>query len=112
TADEIVGTPTSAGTFEFDVTVSNGVFPDDTETYTIVIVEQFPDVASNYQFADEIYWLAQTGIAGGYNDGTFRPTADVSRQAVAAFLYRLAGEPAFTPPVTATFPDVPTSHQF
>ena len=34
--------------------------------------------------------MAQTGISTGYNDGTFRPSADVTRQAMAAFMRRLA----------------------
>jgi hypothetical protein len=48
----------------------------------------FLDVPASHPFHDEITWLANTGIAGGYADGTFRPGADISRQAVAAFLHR------------------------
>jgi hypothetical protein len=72
----------------------------------------FTDVPATHPFFHEIEWLAASGIAGGYPDGTYRPTAGVSRQAMAAFLYHLAGDPAYTPPGTATFSDVPTTHPF
>ncbi len=72
----------------------------------------FSDVGASHPFFTEIEWLASTGITGGFPDGTFRPGGEVSRQAMAAFLYRFAGEPAFTPPGTPTFPDVAASHPF
>jgi hypothetical protein len=72
----------------------------------------FPDVPSSHPFFHEIEWLASTGVTSGYPDGTYRPTATVTRQSMAAFLYRLAGEPTLTPPPTPTFPDVPSSHPF
>jgi DNA-binding beta-propeller fold protein YncE len=72
----------------------------------------FPDVPTTDTFYDEIEWLASTEITGGYPDGTFRPTTQISRQSMAAFLYRFAGEPAFVPPFTPTFDDVPADSQF
>lgn len=63
-------------------------------------------------FPAEIMWLADHRIMRGYPDGTFRPTAAVNRDATAAFLYRAAGSPAFTPPTTPTFTDVPRTHPF
>lgn len=57
-------------------------------------------------FFDEIEWAHAVGIAEGYPDGTFRPQDPISRDAMAAFLYRAAGSPAFTPPATPTFRDV------
>jgi hypothetical protein len=33
--------------------------------------------------------MADYGISEGYEDGTFRPSAVVTRQAMSAFLYRL-----------------------
>ena len=48
----------------------------------------FPDVPADHAFTEAVTWLAETGIAGGYDDGTFRPTAPVSRQAMAAFIHR------------------------
>jgi hypothetical protein len=72
----------------------------------------FPDVLDGHQFFTEIDWLKAEGIGGGYLDGTFRPTAGVSRQAMAAFLFRAAGEPPFVLPPSPSFTDVPLTHQF
>src|SRR5665648_934830 len=44
-------------------------------------------------FYTEIEWLAATGITTGYADHTFHPVEDVSRQAMAAFLYRYDTNP-------------------
>jgi hypothetical protein len=48
------------------------------------------------------------GISKGYGDNTYRPFESVSREAMAAFVYRLAGEPAFAAPVKSPFNDVGT----
>ena len=70
----------------------------------------FPDVPLTHVFVDEIDWVAAEGIAGGYADGTYGPGLPVSRQAMAAFLWRQAGEPVEACP--EEFPDVPASHGF
>ena len=61
-------------------------------------------------FYKEITWLAGQGITTGYSDGTFRPRSPVSREAMAAFLYRYAtslnGAPVYAAPATAPFGDV------
>jgi hypothetical protein len=72
----------------------------------------FSDVNNGHPFWLEISWMAHAEITGGYDDGTFRPSAPVSRGAMSAFMYRLAGEPPFADPPTGTFPDVGTSHPF
>lgn len=72
--------------------------------------QRFGDVTDDHPFADEISWLTFEEITQGYADGTWRPGLDVGRQAVAAFFYRLAGEPEVT--TTNPFPDVSTSHPF
>ncbi|MDN4477183.1 S-layer homology domain-containing protein [Demequina sp. SYSU T00039] len=41
-----------------------------------------------------IFWMSETGLADGWADGTYRPLSPVKRDAIAAFLYRLAGSPA------------------
>ena len=73
---------------------------------------RFSDVPDNHPFAVEIAWLVAHGIANGYPDGTFRPGETISREAMAAFLYRASGSPAFTPPATSPFTDVTTAHPF
>jgi hypothetical protein len=72
----------------------------------------FPDVPTTHPFFLEVEWLEDSGITGGYLDGTFRPAAPVTRQAMAAFVYRFHEEPAFDDPTMPTFPDVSTSHEF
>lgn len=74
----------------------------------------FTDVAASSPFCSDIRWMALTGISTGYDDFTFQPTASVSRQSFAAFLYRAAGSPNGSNPgcVDSPFSDVPTSHQF
>lgn len=66
----------------------------------------FSDVDRGDQFYAEIEWLAAEGITEGYPDGTFRPLADVNRDAMAAYLYRMAGSPAVIAPRTQPFRDV------
>jgi hypothetical protein len=74
----------------------------------------YPDVATTHNFCGEIAWLKAEGIGTGYSDGTFRPGIAISRQAMAAFLYRLTGSPRGADPTCTTdeFTDVPASHPF
>lgn len=73
----------------------------------------FPDVAADSPFATEIGWLVSEGIATGYGDGLFRPAAPVSRQAMVAYLFRLANPGAERPTCSAdAFPDVPADAPF
>ncbi|TXF35906.1 hypothetical protein E4J93_05910 [Collinsella sp. BA40] len=59
----------------------------------------FSDVDKETAHRAEVEWLAANGISKGWEnaDGTssFRPYATVKRADMAAFLYRLAGEPEF-----------------
>ncbi len=55
----------------------------------------FSDVCAGHPFESAIVWIDGEGIAGGYKDGTYRPGAKVSRQAMASFLYKMAGEPSW-----------------
>ena len=65
-------------------------------------------------FCTPISWAARSGIANGFAGGTFQPTQAVSRQAMAAFLYRTKGSPRGANPTCAgpAFPDVPASNPF
>lgn len=72
----------------------------------------FPDVPKSQQFYTQITWLANEGITTGYADGTFRPKESVSREAFAAFLYRMAEDPKVTLPKTSPFKDVNETDQF
>ena len=72
----------------------------------------FADVTDSTDHAPHIRWLAEEGISRGWDnkDGTFRyePYLNVARADMAAFLYRLAGSPAFEPSAAdlAAFSDV------
>lgn len=81
-------------------------------TFPDPAVATFSDVPTSHPFFTEIEWMKAQGLTNGYADGTFRPASPISRMAMAAFLYRLAGSPAFTDPAVATFTDVTTAHPF
>ena len=76
----------------------------------------FTDVPANAQFFDEISWMASRGISTGWKEAngtrTYRPLQPVNRDAMAAFMYRLAGSPNYTPPKKSPFSDVTPSTQF
>ncbi|RIJ79191.1 hypothetical protein D1871_00275 [Nakamurella silvestris] len=59
-------------------------------------VKPYSDVETGSQFCPEITWLKSKGITTGYTDGKFHGADKIQRQAMAAFLYRLAnrGVPA------------------
>lgn len=77
-----------------------------------VFPERFRDVSIITPFYLEIAWLSGTRVSTGYDDRTFRPVVPVARDAMAAFLYRFAGSPAFSPPADSPFIDVPPESQF
>lgn len=74
----------------------------------------FPDVPVSHPFFDDIGWLVDEGITTGYADGGFHGGAAVSRQAMAAFLYRASGSPLGADPSCggAPFDDVAVGHPF
>jgi hypothetical protein len=74
----------------------------------------FTDVGSSHPFFEEIEWSFAEEIARGGYDGAFAPASATSRGAMAAFLYRFAGAPAFTVPPhqPATFSDVDRGNWF
>ncbi|WP_144018804.1 D-alanyl-D-alanine carboxypeptidase family protein [Demequina sp. NBRC 110056] len=74
--------------------------------------EGFRDVTGKHQFYREISWLSSSGITTGYADNSFRPANKVSREAFAAYLYRLAGKPPVRLPSRSPFRDVGVSALF
>jgi len=54
-------------------------------------VSSFPDVGTGYWAFQEIEALVSSGITTGYPDGTFKPTAAVTRAQMATFLARALG---------------------
>ena len=51
----------------------------------------FSDVADDAWYADAVAWAAANGIVNGMGDGTFAPETDITREQLAAILYRYAG---------------------
>lgn len=85
------------------------------DPYVPPATSAFIDVRAPQQFAKEIAWMASAGISTGYRSGSsarYLPLEPVERGAMAAFLYRAAGSPAFTPPAATPFADVAPNHPF
>lgn len=74
--------------------------------------QAFNDVFSDNAFFNEINWLHSVGISNGWSDGTYRPNEDIKRDAMIAFIYRMAGSPAYTAPKVSPFKDVSTDNVF
>lgn len=75
----------------------------------------FTDVRGAHPFFQQIEWLAAEGLSTGTEVGGelyFYPAAAMSRQAMAAFLFRYLGDPEYVAPATASFSDVSTTHPF
>lgn len=117
------GWKTSTGAYEFrplqnvnrDVMAAFLYRLQGSPQYTAPATSPFKDVPRNHVFYKEICWLNSKGISTGWavsGGREYRPTQSVNRDTMAAFLYRLAGKPSFTPPSKPLFRDVPTSHVF
>lgn len=76
----------------------------------------FSDVSESHQFYKEIEWMGISGLSKGFrtDDGRgaiYQPSISISREAMAAFLYRLK-KAKFTPPATSPFADVKPGDSF
>jgi len=54
----------------------------------------FSDVKKGAYYYDAVLWAVENGITGGYEDGSFRPSAACTRAHVVTFLWRYQGRPA------------------
>ncbi|MCD8390054.1 MAG: S-layer homology domain-containing protein [Oscillospiraceae bacterium] len=85
---------TSATTFEPDVATTRGMIVtilhrlEDEPTASVA--HGFDDVVSESYYADSIAWAAENGIVAGYGDGSFGPDDAITREQMAAILYRYA----------------------
>lgn len=57
---------------------------------------RFADVAADSWCADAVAWAAAQGIIDGYGEGRFGPDDSITREQMAAMLWRYAGSPAAT----------------
>ncbi len=84
--------------------------------YIITVAYRFGDIGPSDTFYSPVEWLATTGITTGFPDGSFQPVGQVTREAMAAFLYRYANNttqiPACDPAQGRTFYDVTVDHPF
>ena len=86
-------TGTSASTFEPGTTTTRGMVV--TILYRLegqpdVSGSFFPDVASRQYYTDAVAWAVQNGIVAGYNNGNFGPRDTITREQLAAILFRYA----------------------
>jgi len=73
----------------------------------------FPDVSAGFWAYRHIEYVLARGIASGYDDGLYHPERTLDRGQMAAFIARAmaggeSGLASYTPPLTPSFPDVPT----
>ena len=61
---------------------------------TASTVAGFPDVAASAWYADAVNWAAANGYVTGYDNGSYGPEDNLTREQMAAILYRYAGSPA------------------
>lgn len=107
--------PSTTGTLTFTVVVDDGRGGTDDDTVEVTVVP-FADVLPGAAFEDDINWLYAEGITTGA-DGPgdtllFGPHDSITREAMAAFIYRFMGSPAFTPPATSPFADMSPGDAF
>lgn len=79
------------------------------------IPAKFIDMRSGQKFYREIDWMRTSGLSTGIKTPSgmaYMPKSNLSREAMAAFLYRAANVKNYTPPRTSPFVDVHTSHKF
>lgn len=79
------------------------------------LVPPFIDVWTNDRFPGSISWLSSQGITTGIQTSRgieFWPLSSVTREAMAAFLYRLNGSPKVTLPAASPFADMRSGDKF
>lgn len=71
----------------------------------------FTDVPAGQWYSDPIEWAAANGIVNGTAPGKFNPMGAITREQIAAILYRFIGSPAVEGDLTA-FPDNSKVHSY
>ena len=76
----------------------------------------FSDLTPNDKFYTEIAWMFDTGVSTGVKqpDGSraYQPKVNVSREAMAAFLFRIHAESGYRAPAKSHFTDVKPGDKF
>ena len=73
-------------------------------------ITDYRDVKKEDYFYLAVSWAQETGITGGYPDGTFKPSNECTRAQAVAFLYRLEGQPEIESPTE--FSDVASKEYY
>ncbi len=80
--------------------------------HTVALKSLFYDVPPWFWAHEYIVGIYEAGIATGYADGTYRPSENVTRAAMAAFIIRALYGETFSYTLTPYFTDVPNTSQF
>ena len=68
-------------------------------------VNPFTDVADDAWYTKAVIWAANNGIVNGVAKNTFAPDDSITREQIAAMLYRYAGAKAVKEDKLSAFPD-------
>ncbi|MBR4881783.1 MAG: DUF4838 domain-containing protein, partial [Clostridia bacterium] len=71
----------------------------------------FTDVKSNHWFASAVEWAYTNGITSGKTDTTFAPNENITREQLAAMLYRYAGYKGMTMENSKSITDFPDANK-
>jgi PKD repeat protein len=98
------------------VYISRALAGGDAKVPTGPATATFSDVPIGYWAFKYVEYAVTHNVVKGYSDGTYKPTDQVTRDQMAVFIARAIATPTagadlvnYTPPTTATFPDVPTT---
>lgn len=75
----------------------------------------FSDVKTNHKFSREINWMFDAGLSTGVNNGSgrqYQPSDKLTREAMAAFMFRKYADPGYQEPHQSWFNDVQSDHKF
>ncbi|QIM19569.1 S-layer homology domain-containing protein [Leucobacter coleopterorum] len=89
---------------------------DGTSSYQAPKVSPFADVKPGDKFYREISWMHSQGLSTGTRQTSgkplFQPKAALSREAMAAFMFRLEKPKAYQAPKVSVFSDMKPSDKF
>ena len=67
----------------------------------------FTDVADDTWYTDAVVWANQNGVVNGVTETTFQPKTNITREQVAAILYRYAKNKGYDVTAAANLADFP-----
>lgn len=92
---------TSPATFGPDETMTRGMLATvlyrATGSPAVTASDSFSDTSAGSYYANAVVWASETGVISGYGNGLFGTDDPVSREQLAAILWRYAGSPDAEP---------------